>query len=95
MVQLNNLLADLADIDERVRPHFISRMSDVEKPATDVFIEGIRERTQGDASDANPYPLDARELGVWFEGWRIYDALQETPPTGEDVLESLVRGDRH
>jgi len=61
----------------------------------DIFIEGIRARARGDAPDANPYPEASRDHGAWLEGWRIYDVLQQDPPTEEDILESLVRGDSH
>jgi len=61
----------------------------------DVFIEGIRVRSHGDAFDANPYPEAGRVREAWFEGWHIYDVLQETPPTDANILESLVRGDSH
>jgi hypothetical protein len=57
-------------------------MSYVEKSTMDVFIEGIRARTRGDAISANPYPFGARDHGVWLEGWRI-------------LLERLARGDLH
>jgi hypothetical protein len=66
-----------------------------EKSIMDIFIEGIHARTRGDASGANPYPVADRNHPVWIEGWRIYDTLQEVPPTEADLLERLARGDLH
>ena len=70
-------------------------MPTTEKSTMDIFVEGIRARTRGDAIDANPYPVAARDHGVWIEGWRIYDTLQEDPPTEVELLERLARGDLH
>jgi hypothetical protein len=49
----------------------------------------------GDAVDAPALAADADEREAWFEGWRIHDVLQQDPPTEEDILENLARGDRH
>jgi ribosome modulation factor len=69
-------------------------MAPFEDPLMDIFVEGIRACSNGVAVDENPYPNAGRDREAWFEGWRIYDASQETPPTEEDILESLIRGDR-
>jgi hypothetical protein len=74
---------------------YIRLMAAVEKSVMDVFIEGIRARTRGDAISANPHPVAARDHGVRLESWRIYDTLQEDPPTDAELLDRLARGDLH
>jgi ribosome modulation factor len=69
-------------------------MSQSKKSDMEIFEEGIRARTNGDAPDANPYPIGGRDREAWLEGWRIYDVLRETPPTDADILDRLARGDR-
>jgi hypothetical protein len=55
--------------------------------------EGAQARTNGDATEANPYPVGASERGIRPEGWRMYDVLRENPPADAALFERFAWGD--